>query len=654
MGYIIFCVSAILFCSKIGTYLASLQITSMSQDAYLEDTFFKTGEILKSYFNSENHQLMIIINTTMPPADFIKHINDEEFCYSIVTVRFVDTHHVTQPHHYFLIFVDEFFNMGYIIRQLRNKVLWEFGSRFMFILIRPLPEETNYQLEEIFKFLRQDNVLLSLVIFWTYSDLSQRTMNSSISSQNFKLFMYNSSHCSKEEIYVRDISAQWLVFGNLDPILPNSSHNHCSELKIAMFPEPTRAIPIIKDDIIINYDGSDGQTINSIAKYMNMTPVWIPINFEVSFGFRKNGTITGTTGDVAYDRADIAPNSRYINVGWPEVKHTYPHDTDNLVFIVPKSKRVPQYKHIFLPFSIYVWTILLFTILFNSLTWYCIRKCVNYFVGNRLNVTVGKSFFDVFRSFITGTTNTIPNSTLERVSIIIWLFYGIIMTSAFQGSLTSFLTVPKYLKDINTLKELATSRIGLYAYAGIESFLEFDESDITLANLWKKFTLSGNYIEVIIYVAEHDDMGFMMNDYSMKLMLRQTMFIKDGDPLLHQVEENIRTAYNAYEVPRNSPYLDTFNFVIRRLSEAGLQGKWFRDTMFMYLVYGNITDESTFKSAKTSPLSLKHMQTPFYILSIGIIVSFVIFIYEIFRRRESSPKATIHNRHNGRKKYGNH
>jgi Ligand-gated ion channel. len=248
-----------------------------------------------------------------------------------------------------------------------------------------------------------------------------------------------------------------------------------------------------------------------------------------------------------------------------------------------------------------------------------------------VSVTFVKAFLDVFRSFVTGSMSLRFHSTIERIFMVIWVLFGIIMTSAFQGSLTSYLSVPKYLKDINTLKEVVESNIWLFIYGTDNTVSFLDQDDESMARLRRKLIITPNLFEAFDKITKQDDVGFVMNEYGAKFMLSSREFTKEGYPILHGVKQSLLTNYNAYEIPRHSPYLDTFNLVIRRLTESGFQRKWYRDTNHQHSLNGNFTDSFFLNNARASPLTLKHMQTSFYILMFGLFISFVAFLTEVCR-----------------------
>jgi hypothetical protein len=221
---------------------------------------------------------------------------------------------------------------------------------------------------------------------------------------------------------------------------------------------------------------------------------------------------------------------------------------------------------------------------------------------------------------------------LGRLFIVTWLLLAVIITNAFQGSLTSYLAVPKYLPEINTLKSLDKSGLGIILSPGINALLTLDENDKVMTNLWRKFIkheMKRNKFGVVPdRIAMKRDVAGIFNDLSAVYYLRNNRYIKDGHPMLHRVQETILSSYSVYAVPRHSPFLRRFNVIIGRLVEAGLQRKWIGDTMQRAALDGEITPVSHPHAAEPATLGLTHLQTAFYILLIGLLCSTLVFVLQ--------------------------
>jgi hypothetical protein len=536
------------------------------------------------------------------------------------------------------------------------------------VISHPLLNDREASIDKIFHRMWSEKILEVVVVFRLFSNehCNEDTHSCSLLTSDIQVASYNPFSNFKDINY---ITRTWSNSTDIKAFFPSLSDVNRYPLRIAMFPDPLSAVPVTgSDGRIQKFEGYDGHTVHCLAQYMNAVTVFVPQNDHTLFGTTDaNGTLTGTCGDVAYGRADIASNSQYIKIGLIELEYTYPHDTNNLCFLVPKSTRIPQFRNLFLPFPDRVWLVLLCAVCLTSLCWYCVRKYGEISVKKRTRkFAINEAFFDIFRSFITGTVNELPASVLGRLFIVTWLLLAIIITNAFQGSLTSYLAVPKYLPEINTLKNLDKSGLGIFVSVGVKSYLALDENDKIMTNLWRKFIKHDrNFSAVCDRIARKRDVAGMFKDLSTRFYLSNNRYITDGHPMLHKVQEDILSVYSAYAVPRHpvslqcirstntscpstvhtqyqhilsvysayavprhSPFLPRFNAIIGRLFEAGLQRKWIGDTMHRSALDGKITPVSHPHASEPVPLGLTHLQTAFYLLLIGLLCSTLVFVLQ--------------------------
>jgi hypothetical protein len=615
--------------------------TDLAQKLLLpnDDNFRNFTQLFDRCFDHNHRLLTVVAQGKSLPDAVLRHIHSRNTSYPVIFMtydeleaengRFSET--LDQSSDMFLLFVGKFDEIEAALYKIKSFPLWNPRGRFMLIVSSPLRSVRKKIIVNTFKRLWAEKILEAVLIcrFFSLDQCNEDTKNCSLLTSTQQVLTYNPF---RGITYIKDISNIWLKTNSFNVFFPSLSDLHGYPLRVSMFPDFRSVVPVLgPDGQVESFEGYDGHTVTSLAQYMNAVIVLVPQRDHALFGLKfQNGTITGTIGDVAHGRADIASNSQYIKTDLLELEYTYPHDTNNLCFIVPKSKPVPRFRNLFLSFSCNVWIVLACAMLLTPICWYCVRKYGQIPVLEKTNnITMNDAFFDIFRSFIFGTLTTVPTSILDRVFIITWVLLGIIITSAFQSSFSSYLAVPKYLPEINTLKQLDESGLGIFVSPAVNSYMTLDINDEIMKNLWRKFKYERNSSLITDWVAWKRDMGAMCNQLSVRYYLRNGRYIKDEHPLLHRVKENILSIYSVYSVPRHSPFLPRFNVVISRLVEAGLQMKWTSDSLHQAALKGKMTPVSTFQAAEPAPLSLTHLQTAFYLLAIGLLCSTLIFIFRL-------------------------
>ncbi|XP_068081108.1 ionotropic receptor 93a isoform X2 [Anabrus simplex] len=403
-------------------------------------------------------------------------------------------------------------------------------------------------------------------------------------------------------------------------------------LRVSMFNFPPNAIR--QEDTLsgeVTYGGYDGTMIKTLAHHLNATINFILPDDGYTFGARlPNGTITGSSGHAFYGVADIAANSRYMKSDWAYVvSYLYPHDMDDMCVVVPKSQLVERYKNLMLPFTKKAWEYIACSIPIASFS----RLILSLLVGGntrrrRIFRNMTSSFFKTYSEFLSIPLPKLEILESDRIFEIFWVFFSLIITSLYQGSLASYLVLPKYLPDINTLQQLDESGLGIYIYPGIDSYIKIDESNSLLVNLAEKLEIGDEDLSVICdNIVRLGNISGIMDYHSAKYYISLPKYRKNEYPLLHLMSECVMPAYVVYEVPLESLFLHRFNTLVQRMVEGGLFGKWHKDTILRKILGENLQVDAN----KTHPkiLSLSHLQSAFYLLLLGLSFSLLVIIGEL-------------------------
>lgn len=114
------------------------------------------------------------------------------------------------------------------------------------------------------------------------------------------------------------------------------------------------------------------------------------------------------------------------------------------------------------------------------------------------------------------------------------------------------------------------------------------------------------------------------------LPLRQQQNIRlDGISLIHVVKECPRSYTIGYLMPHRSIFLEMINKNVLRFLEAGLITKWFNDAMDIFKLQSGLKNRE-FIQPNTIQLTLEHLQMAFIVLAIGVGLSVIVLIVEIF------------------------
>ncbi|EEZ99874.1 hypothetical protein TcasGA2_TC002656 [Tribolium castaneum] len=359
------------------------------------------------------------------------------------------------------------------------------------------------------------------------------------------------------------------------------------------------------------FSGVDGNVLGEMAKQMNFSVMLINKK-QRNFGKTvTKGWLTGSLGYVVYDLVDLVANGMFVtdheNVNF---EYTCVYFHDKISVVAPKAARIPQWLAIFKCFQWQTWISFIFTCGVSLL--FCFLVVTKRRVKNTLVDTFLLLVFDSDKIHKVKDKNLFLASCLLFNSIVIFTL---------QGNLVTYFSTKSYYSDINSLKELDKSGLGIST--SLPVFHNYGNSTL-IKNLHGKVT---NKYRVSMKQAAFGKNVVALERGKDAKLLTLLYVDAEGNPLLHISREAVISYYLSFMVPQGSPYLPQFNFLIMGFFESGLVEKWYNDiaasitTSFKFRYTG---DERVLK-----PFSLHDVQSAFIILGIGLSVAILFFVYEI-------------------------
>jgi hypothetical protein len=407
-------------------------------------------------------------------------------------------------------------------------------------------------------------------------------------------------------------------------------------LRVAMFPTVVTAIKVCinntEGNSICTYKGRDGFILDELAKCMNFTPCLMTPSDNIlnSLEF-ANGTITGPLRDIANGEVDIAMNSKDMKLSHvADIEYVTPvTHFGRMCVLVPKAPRVPIWISLFRCFSFALWATLIATYILSAILWHSLRKCPS---SDQLQKYVqwSTTLSDVLNIFVPTFFTKISsfNNDSQRIFVASCMFFSIVITSVFQGSLFVKLKNPVYCKDIDTLEELEKSGLPIITvFQDMYDIFDVIEMPTTrrLSERVSVFDLKDDEIKETVH----------RGNSSLLLSLIDIEMLFETNPnyahLVHLVQECPATYLQSYMVPRGSPYLKSINTLIGRMFEAGLTHKWYYDAMYeeslpQYLLFAKIS----LQDLRQKAFSLSDILIAFIILIFGLSLGGVMFLIECF------------------------
>ena len=290
------------------------------------------------------------------------------------------------------------------------------------------------------------------------------------------------------------------------------------------------------------------------------------------------------------------------------------------VFVVSsRTDAYDPYTKLLMPFDIDIWIILIFIFIFGNIAVFMViyldRKVTYYLLGrdndsptyNMLIISLG------------GAVTRDPKIPFSRFLLMLWLLATFVLRSVYQGFMYHFIRSdlhrppPKQIRDLFQPEyHILVSEV---VYTALTD-LPYLYDNVELLNI--------SEVEAFDMLRHPED--FRPNKLAILTALEYFGFYKLFTPInrdFYIVPQKLFTQQLSIYMKKNSPYLQRFNMYIQYYINEGLMNRWER-----LLVFANNAYKRQNESPKATKMS--HLLGVFNLLLIGLAMSLMIFLMEIF------------------------
>lgn len=386
-------------------------------------------------------------------------------------------------------------------------------------------------------------------------------------------------------------------------------------LRMCLFVDDVRAFYGNNGQIL----GTDGLFSAHVAQQMNATRV---ITKPLSYNLHNQSNDV-CAHEIANEFDDMAMNIRFLS---PEtfgkrVESTISHKRDDLCVIVPKAESETVFWNLFRSFGQWVWFLILLSFLLT-----------NFFSQLLVHGRRSGLMLNLIGSSLSQPLWHVPQRSSFRMFLVFWLYFGMLIGSAFKCNLTSMLVYRKSLPDINSLRELANSPYKIlirpHHIRYIQHFLSNGhEQEARIRQLMLQVPES----ELDKHFERNDRSFSYLEKYhiaSFQVNARQHMY--QGRPMFHLMDSCLVPFHAVYTVPYGSPYLGFLNRLIRDAYEYGFEHYWDRIMNAAFIKSGTKVHHNR-RSNNDDPvvLKLEHFHAVFVLWAIGVALAGVAFCCEL-------------------------
>ena len=415
------------------------------------------------------------------------------------------------------------------------------------------------------------------------------------------------------------------------PKIPNDLQG--CPLTVSTFEVPNfimkRTTSKLDNESVIYEKGVDVQIVSEFAKTTNSSITYrVPPPDGGQWGFDVgNGTWIGVTGEIVRSYSDIGMASLWYRCHLIKgLECLRPYLIDKVRWYVPCATSYLRWMSLTRVFRLSLWSAFVTAYAVVSLVMWKVVKIASSIstkaAQNQAYTSLPKCLLNFWAIMLEeSASNHPPDVAAIRAVFFGWVLYCWAVNTVYQAHLTSFLVDPGLQHQLSLEDEILTSGIEYSTETGIKLFYPelngtryrhmnyTGEIDLaqervaagTLAFLWSKFPL----------------------EYNVALKYKDA----NGVPIICKIKEDFAFNLVAMIVPKGFPLKPKYDKVLLALKQAGLVNWWLE-----YLRYtASLEGASKFGSppGEFIVLTLKHLQSAFYLLFIGYAMSLLLLFIEL-------------------------
>ncbi|KAJ9588102.1 hypothetical protein L9F63_018529, partial [Diploptera punctata] len=300
---------------------------------------------------------------------------------------------------------------------------------------------------------------------------------------------------------------------------------------------------------------------------------------------------------------DGIPTNKFL-LGYPiglhstdTIKYMPRYYTETYMWVVPRSASHPHWSNLTNVFKLKTWLFISLSLIFISVSMKYVSTSNNIDI-----VTYVFASWGVFLNIPVGeTSNKIP----VRIIFITWVLISVALTTIFQAFMTSFLTDPGKMHQINTFNELEQTNLKISLAENT-----FYHSNMLFYANKSTFLMFFNDCQMLEFCFRNSSVAALTTEERF-FYISQLYFRNVSTSLYHTFTENGISFHRTLNILVEAGIVDTI--VERFLDPSG----WIR---------GQIMGRTSVHDY--APLSMFHMTSSFIYILLGYLLCIVVFVLE--------------------------
>jgi hypothetical protein len=376
-------------------------------------------------------------------------------------------------------------------------------------------------------------------------------------------------------------------------------------------------------------EGVEINVLQTIARQLNFTVVYIP---ETNSTTHK---ILSLFDEVSRKESDVGfASAPYSYNASDKIDHTIGYVQETVKWFGPLPKLSPHWKRPVIIFTPLMWLLLLIVYLIVSLIFWSLAN-VNIFVNEHVTYQNAVVCFLHTFSVVMGVVVFFrPHTWILRLFFIVWVYYCLLISTAYQSSLISVLTHPQFEPPFDTVEKLLNSRMPYGYIPPIKRWYNESEDAASKIILEKgiECTTLDECLKRIVSTQDFAVCGLGL--HTLYLSYQKTYSYSAGPKFVPFKDEVV--SYLASMFFRSgSPLLESFNRIIYRLVETGMVQKFWENIKMVHIankeqdLHEDGNKEADGDGDDAVVLTVAHLQGEFILLLLGLICGLIVFVIEL-------------------------
>nr|CAD7413712.1 unnamed protein product [Timema cristinae] len=394
----------------------------------------------------------------------------------------------------------------------------------------------------------------------------------------------------------------------------------------------------------VNFDdGLEIRLLRFIADFLKFQIVFQkPPTNSIRWGrVLPNGTMTGLIADISYKKSDIVFTacelvSMKTKMNFESTHHYF---RESLIWLVPCARPIPRWRSLSRIFSPMLWLMVFLSFFLGSSFFWIFSKLSKPSSANLLSV--GKSFEITWATILEVTANNELYSAAFRIFFLHWLFYCLIVNSVYRSFLIGVLADPGKQHQIETVEDILKSGMDIGFPATLDGLFEASNDWQYLEILKRRIDLS-DYTYYYNRIANNENFAGITDKLHTEYMSLFKFLDQNGNPSICLFKDGVNNYFVTMWLSKGNPILFRVNQIISRIIQGGFIDLWVKDLLTMARLKSLMTQDFN-SSGSSYVMTISHLQGAFFLLSMGLILGLLLFIWELKRNAWARNKVFVRN-----------